>query len=54
MKDLFIRFVRDESGVAAVEYGLICALIAVPIAGAARDAGIAISRVFNILTDAMK
>jgi pilus assembly protein Flp/PilA len=31
MKTLFNRFVRDESGATAIEYGLIAALIAVAI-----------------------
>ena len=31
MKTLFNRFVKDESGATAIEYGLIAALIAVAI-----------------------
>jgi pilus assembly protein Flp/PilA len=31
MTNLFSRFVRDESGATAIEYGLIAALIAVVI-----------------------
>ena len=31
MKTLFARFVKDESGATAIEYGLIAALIAVVI-----------------------
>jgi pilus assembly protein Flp/PilA len=31
MNNLFARFVRDESGATAIEYGLIAALIAVVI-----------------------
>jgi pilus assembly protein Flp/PilA len=31
MNNLFTRFVRDESGATAIEYGLIAALIAVVI-----------------------
>jgi pilus assembly protein Flp/PilA len=34
MNNLFSRFVRDESGATAIEYGLIAALIAVVIIGA--------------------
>ena len=33
MSNLFSRFVRDESGATAIEYGLIAALIAVVIIG---------------------
>ena len=29
MKTLFVRFVKDESGVTAIEYGLIAGLISV-------------------------
>ncbi|HVL72366.1 MAG TPA: Flp family type IVb pilin [Beijerinckiaceae bacterium] len=36
---LFSRFVRDESGATAIEYGLIAALIAVVIIGAATTLG---------------
>jgi pilus assembly protein Flp/PilA len=31
MNNLFSRFVRDESGATAIEYGLIAALIAVVV-----------------------
>jgi pilus assembly protein Flp/PilA len=31
MNNLFARFVRDESGATAIEYGLIAALIAVVV-----------------------
>ena len=31
MKSLFARFVKDESGATAIEYGLIAALMAVAI-----------------------
>ncbi len=33
MKTLFNRFLKDESGATAIEYGLIAALIAVMIIG---------------------
>lgn len=32
MRNLFMHFVRDESGATAIEYGLIAALVAVAIA----------------------
>jgi pilus assembly protein Flp/PilA len=54
MKDLIIRFSRDEKGTAAIEYGIIAAMIAVPLVAAARDAGLAINATFDKLTDAMK
>jgi pilus assembly protein Flp/PilA len=54
MKDLIARFLRDESGTTAIEYGLLAALISVPLVSAARDTGLAISGVFNQITAAMK
>ena len=49
-----MRFVKDESGATAIEYGLIAALIAVGIIGAARLLGSQISTTFNTVTDEMK
>jgi len=39
MKSLYTRFIRDESGATAIEYGLIVALIAVVIIGAVTTLG---------------
>lgn len=39
MNNLFSRFVRDESGATAIEYGLIAALIAVVIIGTLQAVG---------------
>ena len=39
MNNLFSRFVRDESGATAIEYGLIAACIAVAILGALQLVG---------------
>ncbi|MFZ2080195.1 MAG: Flp family type IVb pilin [Xanthobacteraceae bacterium] len=51
MKVLISRFVRDESGVTAIEYGLIAALISVVIIGSATLAGTSLAAVFtNIST----
>ena len=44
MKNYVARFVKDESGATAIEYGLIAALIAVGIIGAARLLGTADQR----------
>ena len=38
MKNYVVRFLKDESGATAIEYGLIAALIAVGIIAAARGA----------------
>jgi pilus assembly protein Flp/PilA len=54
MKSLIRRFARDESGTAAIEYGLLSAMIAVPIVSAARDLGFEISKTFDKIADAMR
>jgi pilus assembly protein Flp/PilA len=48
-----MRFVKDESGATAIEYGLIAALIAVGIIAAARGLGSQISATFNTVTSTM-
>jgi len=53
MKDLCIRFWRDESGTAAIEYGLIAASISVPLAHGAQQVAAAIRATFETLTAAM-
>jgi len=47
MKNLFSRFVTDETGVTAIEYGLIAALIAVVIIGAVSTLGSRLSTTFS-------
>jgi len=46
MKTLLSRFARDESGVTALEYGLIASLIAVVIIGAVTAVGNGLSATF--------
>jgi len=53
MQKLIERFVKDESGATAIEYGLIAALIAVGIIAAARGLGSQISATFNTVTTTM-
>ena len=53
MKSTVVRFVEDESGATAIEYGLIAALIAVGIIGAARLLGSQISDTFNTVRTTM-
>jgi pilus assembly protein Flp/PilA len=53
MKNYVVRFVKDESGATAIEYGLIAALIAVGIIGAARILGSQISTTFNTVATEM-
>jgi pilus assembly protein Flp/PilA len=47
MKTLLTRFIRDESGVTAIEYGLIASLISVVIIGAAGAIAVQLAAVFN-------
>lgn len=47
MKNLFTRFVKDEEGATAIEYGLIAALIAVAIIGAISAVGTNLSTTFS-------
>ncbi len=48
------KFLRDEEGATAVEYGLIAALIAVVILGAVSGIGEQLKVVFNDILDALK
>lgn len=50
---LVARFVKDESGATAIEYGLIAALIAVAIIGAVRTLGTSVSDTFSAIASAM-
>ena len=49
----FVRFVKDESGATAIEYGLIAALIAVVIITAAGSLGNKVSENFNTIANKM-
>ena len=49
MFKLFSRFVSDESGVTAIEYGLIASLIAVVIIGAVTLVGTQLSATFQTI-----
>jgi pilus assembly protein Flp/PilA len=48
-----INFFKDESGAAAVEYGLLVALIAVVIIGAVTVLGTSIRDKFGLASDAI-
>lgn len=54
MQNHVARFVKDESGATAIEYGLIAALIAVGIITAARLLGSQISSTFNTVRTTMQ
>jgi pilus assembly protein Flp/PilA len=48
------NFLRDESGVTAIEYALIAALIAVAIIGAVTTVGTNITTEFNNVATSLK
>jgi len=50
MNKLISRFVRDESGATAIEYGLIAALIAVVIIGTLQAIGTNLSTKFTAVS----
>ena len=51
MKKLFAHFLRDESGVTAIEYGLIAGLISVVIVVAVTSIGGNLQTVFQTIAD---
>ena len=53
MSKLVARFVKDESGATAIEYGLIAALIAVAIIAGAGALGTAINSKFTTIKTAV-
>lgn len=46
----FARFIRNQSGATAIEYGLIAALIAVVIIGAVTAVGTSLSTTFTTVS----
>lgn len=50
MSVLFTRFTRDESGVTAIEYGLIASLVSVVIIGAASVIGTTLAAIFTTIS----
>jgi pilus assembly protein Flp/PilA len=53
MRHLFRRFAADQSGVTAIEYGLIAGLIAVVIIGAVQTVGTKVSSTFNTIATSL-
>ena len=53
MKTLLARFVKDESGVTAIEYGLIAGLISVVILAAVTAIGTSLQGLFQIIATAL-
>jgi pilus assembly protein Flp/PilA len=54
VKNLFNRFVKDESGATAIEYGLIASLIGVAIIVGATALGTSLNNTFSTLSSKMK
>ncbi|RWM25711.1 Flp family type IVb pilin [Mesorhizobium sp.] len=53
MSNLIARFVKDESGATAIEYGLIAALIALAIMVGAGSLGTALNTKFTAIANAV-
>ena len=51
---LFSRFMKDESGATAIEYGLIASLIAIAVITAATNVGSKLGDTFNNIKDNLK
>jgi pilus assembly protein Flp/PilA len=47
---LFTRFIRNESGVTAIEYGLIASLVSVVIIGASSLIGTTLAAIFTTIS----
>jgi pilus assembly protein Flp/PilA len=52
--NLFSRFVQDESGATAIEYGLIAAGISVVIIAAVQGLGSKLNTTFNSVSSALR
>jgi pilus assembly protein Flp/PilA len=53
MKTTLARFIKNESGATAIEYGLIAGLIAVVIIGALTTVGTKVSAQFQAVASAL-
>jgi pilus assembly protein Flp/PilA len=54
MKNLIARFVKDESGATAIEYGLIAAGISLAIIAAVNGLGSNLNTKFNSINSSLK
>ncbi|XSC43713.1 Flp family type IVb pilin [Bradyrhizobium sp. RDT10] len=54
MKNLVSRFVKDESGATAIEYGLIAAGISIAIITVVNGLGTTLSTKFNDISSSLK
>ncbi len=53
MTNLLAKFIRDESGATAIEYGLIAALISIVIIGAVSAVGGNLQTTFTSISSAL-
>ena len=54
MKSLILKFLKNESGATAIEYGLIAAGIAIAIITAVNGVGTALSTKFDTISTSLK
>jgi pilus assembly protein Flp/PilA len=54
MKTLVLKFLKDESGATAIEYGLIAAGIAIAIITAVQGVGTALNTNFTTISTSLK
>ncbi len=54
MKPLVLKFLKDESGATAIEYGLIAAGIAIAIITAVQGVGTALNGNFSSISTSLK
>ena len=54
MKNLFVRFVSDDSGATAIEYGLIAAGISVAIIAVVNGLGTNLNTTFSSISTQLK
>ena len=54
MKNILARFIKDKSGVTAIEYGLIAALVSIAIIGGLTTLGGNLSSTFNNVSAQLK
>jgi pilus assembly protein Flp/PilA len=53
MKNLFVRFMKDDSGATAIEYGLIAAGISVAIIAIVNGLGTKLNNTFTSVSNAL-
>jgi pilus assembly protein Flp/PilA len=54
MKNLIARFVKDDSGATAIEYGLIAAGISLAIIAAVNGLGVKLNTQFTAISSSLK